>query len=45
MHPELAAMPENIPLVLIDYRIPDLKIDTVFMDNRAGLFFAIKPVS
>jgi len=33
---------ENIPLVLIDYRIPDLKIDTVFMDNRAGLFFAIK---
>lgn len=32
---------ENIPLVLVDYRIPDLKIDTVFMDNRSGLFQVI----
>ena len=32
---------ENIPLVLIDYRIPDLKIDTVFMDNRLGLSLVI----
>ena len=32
---------EKIPLVLIDYRVPDLKIDTVFMDNRFGLFLVI----
>ncbi len=33
---------ENIPLVLIDYGIPGLKIDTVSMDNRSGLFLVIK---
>jgi len=32
---------ENIPLVLIDYRVPNLKIDTVFMDNRSGLSLVI----
>ncbi len=33
---------ENIPLVLIDYRVPDIKVDTIFMDNRLGLSLVIK---
>ena len=32
---------EDIPLVMIDYRVQDLKIDTVFMDNRLGLSLVI----
>ncbi len=32
---------EEIPLVLIDFRIENSKIDTVFMDNRAGIHQAI----
>ena len=33
---------ENIPLVLIDYGVPGLKIDMVSMDNRSGLFLVIE---
>ncbi len=33
---------ENIPMVLIDYRVPDLKIDAVVMDNRNGVQQAVE---
>ena len=28
---------ENIPMVMIDYSLPDFKTDSVFMDNRSGM--------
>jgi len=31
----------NIPIVLVDFKIEDLKIDSVIMDNRAGIQAAV----
>lgn len=33
---------ENIPMVLIDFKVENLKIDTIFMDNRSGIRQAVE---